>query len=97
MINCIPVFIASDPEWGRRFSERQIPIIGDDVKAQLGATILHRALTQLFVDRESRLTAPISSIRAATPISEHAQPKPAPVQKDFQNRGGKILIGLSPA
>jgi myo-inositol-1-phosphate synthase len=51
MINCIPVFIVSNPEWGRRFTERQIPIIGDDVKAQLGATILHRALTQLFVDR----------------------------------------------
>ncbi len=51
LINCIPVFIASDPEWGQRFAERQIPIVGDDVKAQLGATIIHRALTQLFVDR----------------------------------------------
>jgi myo-inositol-1-phosphate synthase len=51
LINCIPVFIASNPQWGRRFAERSIPIIGDDVKAQLGATILHRALTQLFVDR----------------------------------------------
>lgn len=51
LINCMPVFIASDPEWGRRFAERQIPIVGDDVKAQLGATILHRALTQLFIDR----------------------------------------------
>jgi myo-inositol-1-phosphate synthase len=51
LINCMPVFIASNLEWGKRFAERQIPIIGDDVKAQLGATILHRALTQLFVDR----------------------------------------------
>jgi myo-inositol-1-phosphate synthase len=51
LINCMPVFIASSPEWGRRFAERRIPIVGDDVKAQLGATILHRALTQLFVDR----------------------------------------------
>jgi len=51
LINCMPVFIASSPEWGNRFRERRIPIIGDDVKAQLGATILHRALTQLFVDR----------------------------------------------
>ncbi len=51
LINCMPVFIASNPEWNRRFAERNIPIIGDDVKAQLGATILHRALTQLFVDR----------------------------------------------
>jgi len=51
LINCIPVFIVSNPEWGRRFAERQIPVVGDDVKAQLGATILHRALTQLFIER----------------------------------------------
>ncbi len=51
LINCIPVFIASHPDWGRSFAERNIPLIGDDVKAQLGATILHRTLTQLFVDR----------------------------------------------
>ncbi len=51
LINCMPVFIASNPTWNRQFAERNIPIIGDDVKAQLGATILHRALTQLFVDR----------------------------------------------
>ena len=51
LINCIPVFIVSDPQWRRRFAERNIPVIGDDVKSQLGATIVHRALTQLFMDR----------------------------------------------
>ncbi len=51
MANCIPVFIASDPEWGEKFRERNIPIIGDDVKSQLGATILHRSLAKLFADR----------------------------------------------
>ncbi len=51
MANCIPVFIASEPEWGRKFRERNIPIIGDDVKSQLGATILHRTLAKLFADR----------------------------------------------
>ncbi|MFC1824650.1 inositol-3-phosphate synthase [Thermodesulfobacteriota bacterium] len=51
LINNIPVFIASDPEWGRRFEEKQIPIIGDDVKSQLGATIVHRVLTNLFKNR----------------------------------------------
>lgn len=51
LINCMPVFIASDPNWERRFREKGIPIIGDDIKAQLGATILHRALTKLFTDR----------------------------------------------
>ena len=50
-INCMPVFIASDPDWGRRFEERRVPIIGDDVKSQLGATIVHRVLTNLFMNR----------------------------------------------
>jgi myo-inositol-1-phosphate synthase len=50
-INCIPVFIASDPQWASEFERRHIPIVGDDVKSQLGATIVHRALAQLFADR----------------------------------------------
>src|SRR5262249_29034515 len=50
-INCIPVFVASDPRWVAEFERRRIPIVGDDVKSQLGATILHRALAQLFADR----------------------------------------------
>ena len=48
LVNCMPVFIASDPEWERRFAERGVPIVGDDIKAQLGATIVHRTLTDLF-------------------------------------------------
>ncbi|MGZ8458877.1 MAG: inositol-3-phosphate synthase [Candidatus Deferrimicrobiaceae bacterium] len=51
MVNCIPVFIASDPEWAARFQSRGIPIIGDDIKSQLGATIVHRALARLFSER----------------------------------------------
>lgn len=51
VVNCMPVFIASDPEWERRFAERGIPIIGDDVKAQVGATIVHRVLSTLFRQR----------------------------------------------
>ncbi len=54
-INNIPVFIASDPEWARRFEEKNIPIIGDDIKAQLGATITHRTLTDLFKKRGVKL------------------------------------------
>ena len=50
-VNGIPVFIASDPEWQEKFSSRNVPIIGDDVKSQVGATILHRTLAKLFVDR----------------------------------------------
>jgi myo-inositol-1-phosphate synthase len=48
VVNCIPVFIASDPAWAKRFAERGLPIVGDDIKAQLGATITHRTLTDLF-------------------------------------------------
>lgn len=51
LINCIPVFIASDPKWAARFIKAGIPLIGDDVKGQVGATILHRALVKLFMDR----------------------------------------------
>jgi myo-inositol-1-phosphate synthase len=48
VVNCIPVFVASDPQWAARFTERGLPIVGDDIKAQLGATITHRVLTDLF-------------------------------------------------
>ncbi len=50
-INSIPAFIASDPKWARRFQEAEVPIIGDDIKSQVGATILHRSLARLFEDR----------------------------------------------
>ncbi len=51
MINCVPVFIASNPDWAKRFAQAKIPIIGDDIKSQVGATILHRTLVNLFLDR----------------------------------------------
>ena len=54
-INNIPVFIASDPFWADQFKSRKIPLIGDDIKSQMGATIVHRALTNLFEKRGVRL------------------------------------------
>ena len=54
-VNNIPVFIASDPQWARRFEEAGLPLIGDDIKAQLGATITHRVLTELFKKRGVKL------------------------------------------
>ncbi|HSK40802.1 MAG TPA: inositol-3-phosphate synthase [Arenibaculum sp.] len=54
-VNCIPVFIASDDRWRRRFEEKRLPIIGDDIKSQVGATIVHRILTTLFRERGVRL------------------------------------------
>lgn len=50
-INCMPVFIASNESWAQRFREKGLPIIGDDIKSQVGATIVHRVLSRLFVDR----------------------------------------------
>src|SRR5512136_312485 len=54
-VNCIPVFIAREKYWQKRFEERGLPIIGDDIKSQVGATITHRVLTRLFADRGVRL------------------------------------------
>jgi myo-inositol-1-phosphate synthase len=54
-VNCVPVFIASNPEWRRRFEERGLPVIGDDIKSQVGATIVHRTLANLFRERGVRL------------------------------------------
>ena len=51
MVNCMPVFIAREPYWQRRFEEAGVPIIGDDIKSQVGATITHRVLTSLFRER----------------------------------------------
>jgi myo-inositol-1-phosphate synthase len=55
LVNCMPVFIAREPYWQRRFEERGLPIIGDDIKSQVGATITHRVLTSLFRERGVRL------------------------------------------
>jgi myo-inositol-1-phosphate synthase len=57
LVNCIPVFIVSDATWARRFTRAGIPCIGDDIKAQVGATIVHRTLTRLFRDRGVALDA----------------------------------------
>jgi myo-inositol-1-phosphate synthase len=51
LVNALPVFIASDPEWAKRFANAGVPIVGDDIKSQVGATITHRVLAKLFEDR----------------------------------------------
>ena len=54
-VNALPVFIASDPEWAQKFTDAGVPIVGDDIKSQVGATITHRVLAKLFEDRGVRL------------------------------------------
>ncbi|MHC4611027.1 MAG: inositol-3-phosphate synthase, partial [Planctomycetota bacterium] len=55
MVNCVPVFIASHPEWAGQFRRKQLPIVGDDIKSQFGATIIHRMLARLMGDRGVQL------------------------------------------
>ena len=55
MVNCIPVFLAREDHWRKRFEEKSLPIIGDDIKSQVGATIVHRVLTRLFEDRGAEI------------------------------------------
>ena len=55
MVNCVPVFIASDPEWAQRYCNAGLPLIGEDIKSQVGATIVHRTLARLFGDRGVQL------------------------------------------
>ena len=50
-VNALPVFIASDPEWAKKFEDAGVPIVGDDIKTQVGATITHRVMAKLFEDR----------------------------------------------
>ena len=88
LINCIPVFIVSNPAWGQRFRQAGIPCVGDDVKAQVGATIVHRVLTRLMQDRGARIDATYQLNtggntdflnmlnRAAWPPSGSARPRP---------------------
>lgn len=54
-VNAIPVFIASDPEWAQKFTDAGVPIVGDDIKSQVGATIVHRTLARLFEDRATTI------------------------------------------
>ncbi len=54
-VNCMPVFIASNPAWEKKFREKKVPVIGDDIKGQIGATIVHRVLTRLTRDRGAEL------------------------------------------
>jgi len=55
LLNCIPVFIASNASWAKRFADRGIPLVGDDIKSQVGATIVHRTLAKLFEDRGAKI------------------------------------------
>ncbi len=68
-INCMPTFIVSNPQWADEFTKKKIPIVGDDIKSQLGATIVHRSLAKLFADRGIQLERMYQLNTGAIPTS----------------------------
>ena len=85
-VNCLPVFIASDPEWAQKFRDAGVPIVGDDIKSQVGATITHRVLARLFEDRGVR-SGPHLPAQCGRQhgLHEHAAAFPPGIQEDLQD------------
>ena len=87
MVNCIPVFIAREDYWNRRFDKAGLPIVGDDIKSQVGATIVHRTLARLFGDRGVKLAAHVAAQRGRQHgLLQHARARAAGVQEDLQDQ-----------
>ena len=90
-VNALPVFIACDPEWAAKFEAAGVPIIGDDIKSQVGATITHRVLAKLFEDRGVRARPHLPAQRRRQHgLQEHARARPAGVQEDLQDPGRHV-------
>ena len=82
-----PVFLASDPEWAQKFRDAGLPIVGDDIKSQVGATIVHRSLARLFADRGVSARPDLSAQhRRQHRLPQHAGAQAAQVEEDFQDR-----------
>ena len=106
-INCIPVFIASNTTWARRFEEKNIPVIGDDVKSQIGATIIHRMLTKLFEDRGVKIDCTYQlnvggntdflNMLNHTRLKSKKVSKTEAVQSQLQNRLNNEHIHIGPS
>ena len=88
-VNALPVFIACDPEWAAEVrGDAGVPIIGDDIKSQVGATITHRVLAKLFEDRGVVAGPHVPAQRRRQHgLQEHARARPAGVQEDLQDPG----------
>ena len=86
-INCIPVFIAKEDYWTQRFVKRGLPIIGDDIKSQVGATILHRVLARLFQDRGVRIDRTYQlNFGGKHGLPQHARARAAGIEEDSRRR-----------
>ncbi len=89
LVNCMPVFIVSDPAWAKRFADRGIPCVGDDIKAQLGATITHRALARLFTDRGVRIDRTYQLNTGGNADFLNMLQPPAPGREEDEQDGGR--------
>ena len=96
-VNCIPVFIAREEYWRGRFEKAGLPIIGDDIKSQVGATILHRVLARLFDDRgvQDRAHLPAER-RRQHGLHEHAGARAARVEEDLEDERRHLAARLRP-
>ena len=93
-VNCIPVFIAREDYWNNRFKKAGLPIVGDDIKSQVGATIVHRTLARLFGDRGVKLAAHVAAQRRRQHgLLQHARARAAGVQEDLQDQRGHVDHG----
>ena len=90
-VNALPVFIAGTKEWADKFTEAGVPIVGDDIKSQVGATITHRVLAKLFEDRGVILDRTIAAERGRQHgLHEHVGARAARVKEDLQNPGRDV-------
>ena len=86
-VNCIPVFIAREDYWDKRFRKAGLPIVGDDIKSQVGATIVHRTLARLFADRGREDAAHLPAQRGRQHgLLQHARARAPGVQEDLQDQ-----------
>jgi myo-inositol-1-phosphate synthase len=93
MVNCVPVFLASDPEWAQKFRDARVPIIGDDIKSQVGATIVHRSLARLFADRG---VAPHMADYEDDVAFRPADLEPTDIAEALRKSGAEVLLCYLP-
>ena len=95
-VNCIPVFIAKENYWANRFKKAGLPIVGDDIKSQVGATIVHRQLARLFHERGVQAQAHLAAQRGRQHgLLQHARARAPGVQEDLQDAGRDLGHGHS--
>ena len=93
-VNCLPVFIAREDYWDKRFEEAGLPIIGDDIKSQVGATIVHRQLARLFHERGVRARAhQPAQRRRQHGLLQHARARAARLEEDLEDQRGHLDHG----